>query len=66
MQHDKQITFRLPAELILRAEALVSAVRADPERGAFGRVSKAAVLRLAIVKGLAVLEAEYRREEEER
>ena len=49
---------RLPAELAERAGALVEAVQADPElRGGVGTVTRATVLRLALTRGLASLEA---------
>ena len=54
-----QILFRLPADLLDRVDALVPRLRGNAELRAWGRVSRAAVLRLLILKGLEVLEAEY-------
>jgi len=50
---------RLPADLMARAEALVPLMEKDPELSAFGRVSKSAVVRLALHRGLANLEEQY-------
>ena len=48
---------KVPVALLDRADALASAVGADRELGtlAAGRVSRAAVVRLALVEGLDVL-----------
>lgn len=53
------LTFRPPADLVARADALVPALDADPEIHAHGRVSRSTVIRLALLRGLASLEAEY-------
>jgi hypothetical protein len=51
------VPVKLPVELLERADALISAVRADPELSAMmGRVSRAAVVRVALLKGLNELE----------
>lgn len=50
---------RVPDEFNERADALIEPLAKDTQRRAFGRVSRAAVLRLAIAKGLEALEAEY-------
>lgn len=58
MAREGWIDVRLPAELAERAGALVEAVQADPElRGGVGTVTRATVLRLALTRGLASLEA---------
>ena len=50
---------RLPDELLDRAEALRAAVRATlPELRAVGAVSRATVIRLALLRGLDALERE--------
>jgi hypothetical protein len=55
------VAFRIPQELIDRAEALVDLMATDPKVLALaGRPSRAAVLRWAIARGLDALEAEYR------
>ncbi len=51
------IAVKLPPELIARADALLPALRTDPELGPMmGRKSRAAVIRLALIRGLASLE----------
>jgi hypothetical protein len=57
--NETSITLRLPTDLLDRAEALVPRLEADPELATFGRVSRAAVLRLAFLRGLAILEEQY-------
>ena len=47
---------RLPRDVHERAAALVSQLTEDPELRALGRMSKTAVLRLAVLHGLEVLE----------
>jgi hypothetical protein len=51
---------RLPQEVHRRAEALAQILAEDPELRALGRMSKTAVLRLAVVHGLEVLEQRAR------
>jgi hypothetical protein len=48
---------RIPVDLLARADALIPAVSADRELGQLsaGRVSRAAVVRLALAEGLDVL-----------
>jgi len=50
---------RIPANLMARANALVPVLEGVPELAAFGRVTKSAVIRLALFKGLQALEDEY-------
>ena len=57
--HDTQVTMRLPTDLVKRADALIGKLRKVPELKTWGRVSRAAVLRLAILHGLEALEKEY-------
>ena len=54
-------SLRLPADLLSRADVLRPLVAQDEELRAFGRVSRSSVLRLAVLKGLEALEAQYRR-----
>ena len=51
---------RLPRDVHERAAALVSQLAEDPELRALGRMSKTAVLRLAVLHGLEVLEQRAR------
>jgi hypothetical protein len=51
---------RLPREVHRRAEALAQLLAEDPELRALGRMSKTAVLRLAVVHGLEVMEQRAR------
>ena len=52
------VPVKLPPELLARADELIAAVEADRELGtlAGGRVSRAAVVRLALLYGLEELE----------
>jgi hypothetical protein len=53
---------KVPVELLERADALIPAMRADPELSALlGRVSRAAVVRVALLRGLAELERTAKR-----
>lgn len=60
MPSDRQITFRLPSELLDRADAMVEVLAAEPEFQAY-RMSRGVVLRLALHRGLESLEAEFAR-----
>jgi hypothetical protein len=51
----------LPRDVHERAAALVSRLAEDPELRALGRMSKTAVLRLAVLHGLEVLEQQVQR-----
>lgn len=52
------VPVKIPADLAARADALVPEIQADPElAGMLGRVTRAAVVRLALVRGMASLEA---------
>ena len=52
------LSLRLPEEIIARADKLCSRVFGVPEMGSTG-LSRAAVLRIAIARGLDVLEEEF-------
>jgi hypothetical protein len=52
------LNLRVPPALLARAEALVPVAGAAPELGTLPSVTRADVLRLALLRGLAVLEAE--------
>lgn len=51
-------TIRIPDELLERADSLVDAVGKRRELISYARLSKAAVVRLALTRGLSVLEDE--------
>lgn len=52
-------TLRLPESLLLRADALVEALVENGETAMLlGRLSRSSVLRLAVLRGLEVLEAQ--------
>jgi hypothetical protein len=54
---ETQVSIRLPQELLDRAERLCARLQGDPVLQVLG-VTRAAVLRLAVVRGLEVLERE--------
>jgi hypothetical protein len=54
----KYAPIRLPDPFIERAERLVPAVNTRRDLIAFGRLTRTAVVRLAVARGLEVLEAE--------
>lgn len=58
---EKPTQIRLPRDVHERAAALVSRLAEDPELRALGRMSKTAVLRLAVLHGLEVLEQRVQR-----
>lgn len=58
MTNEIQISMRLPKDLLDRAKALVPVLAVDPAHAVW-RISQAAVLRLALAEGLAVLETRY-------
>lgn len=55
MSNEAQMSLRLPRDVLKRADRLLPKLRNVPEFGA-GRQSRAAVLRLALLRGLADLE----------
>ena len=60
-----QILFRLPEDMLERIiDALVPQLAWRSELRAWGRASRAAVMRLLLLKGLEVIEAELKREQE--
>jgi hypothetical protein len=58
---EKPTQIRLPRDVHERAAALVQGLAEDPELRALGRMSKTAVLRLAVLHGLEVLEQRVQR-----
>ena len=57
-KEDTSTSIRLSRELQARADALMEKIKDRPEVTAFGRVTRSSVLRLALVKGLEILEKE--------
>lgn len=55
---DRQISIRVPVELMDRLDAIVAQLGAHPTFGPLG-VSRNGMIRLALTKGLDVLQAEY-------
>ena len=53
------IAVKLPAELVERADALVPVFKEVPEMRVWSRVTRTAVIRLALLRGLESLEAEF-------
>jgi hypothetical protein len=50
------VTLRLPRAMLERADALIPKLRHDDELMMIGRVSRSIILRLALLRGLEVLE----------
>jgi len=59
MANDATVTFRCSTEELTRADVLAPLLEQDPNIRAFGKVSRSTVLRLALTRGLDVLEAEH-------
>lgn len=59
-EEEDVVTVRLPRELLRRADKLIPRLKADDAFNPFGlRVSRSAILRAALVRGLAALEEQY-------
>ena len=54
------VTVRIPAELARRLDRLKPRVGKDPTLTTFGRVSRSSIVKLALLRGVDVLEAEYK------
>ncbi len=54
-----QIALRVSADIVDRADALVARIGKNPKM-AVGRVTRTSVLKLAIARGLDVLEREHK------
>ncbi len=65
MANEKQISIRLPEEILDRAKELVDVIQDDPAYKYVPRVGTSFVLRLAMERGLEQLEGEYFEEVEE-
>lgn len=61
MGNDKATSVRLPEEVLERLDALAARLAEDPTIRALagGTLSRSAVLRIAVTRGLEVLEAEH-------
>jgi predicted DNA-binding protein len=57
VSNEEQVSIRLPVELLARAEKLAPQIATAPGMAAF-RVTRAAVLRMALERGLLLLEKE--------
>ena len=55
----KALNLKVDKEIIERAEALIPRLKADPELSALGRISVSSIIRLAILRGIEVLEKQY-------
>ena len=55
---DKPTVIKLPQSILDRAAALLPHVQGKPEFLAAGRTSRATVLRMAMLRGLELMEAE--------
>ena len=62
--NDKQVAIRLSTALLKRAEKLAQKLATDPSHSSVYRVSRSAVLRRALLRGLEALEAEVSAEQE--
>ncbi len=60
MANEIQTAIRLPKDTVVRAGRLAKILATKPKYAAF-RMSRSAVLRLALLRGLAALEAEAKR-----
>ena len=58
LAQEEQVSIRLPKTLLERAEKITDKVRQDPDNVLIG-MTRATVLRLAIARGLSVLETEH-------
>jgi hypothetical protein len=60
MVQDDRVSFRVPGALLERLDALIPKVGRLPELALSGQVSRSDVTRLALLRGIAALEAETR------
>ncbi len=58
MTNEDQVTIRLPKGFLERTEKLAKKLAADPTHSTPFRVSRAAVLRMALLRGVEALEAD--------
>ena len=55
-----QLVLRVQANIAKRADELKPKVARDPNLSAVGRITRSTVLKLALLRGLEVLEQEYK------
>ncbi len=55
-----QLVLRVQANIAKRADDLKPRVARDPNLSAVGRITRSTVLKLALLRGLEVLEREYK------
>lgn len=58
-RHDSHVNLRAPRELLKRAEGLLPLVRGDDRFIAWPDSTRSSILRLALQRGIEVLEREY-------
>jgi hypothetical protein len=58
VSNEEQVSIRLPTELLDRAEKLARKLAADPTHSTVFRVTRAAALRMALLRGVEALEAD--------
>jgi len=57
---DRKLSLRVTADVLKRADALRGRIARDPNVVPLGQVTQSTVLKLALLRGLDVLEAEYK------
>jgi len=57
---DKKLSLRVTAEVLKRADALRGKIAKNPSVVPLGLVTQSTVLKLALLRGLDALEAEYK------
>ena len=55
----KVVNLKVDLNLIERVDNLIPLIKEDPELSTFGRVCTSSVIRLAILRGLEVLEKQF-------
>ena len=59
MRSRTPLSVRIPDDLARRLDRLVPKIGKDPNLSAIGRISRSAVVKLALSRGVAALEAEF-------
>lgn len=57
---DARVSIRVPGEVVKRADALRAKIARDRSVAMLGKVTSSTVFKLALLRGLEALEAEYR------
>lgn len=60
MRSRTPLSVRIPDDMVRRLDRLVPKVAKDPNLAAWGRSSRSAVVKLALLRGIAALEVEYK------